>query len=148
MPLHAVGLILTAEAALAQVDALEAPAHRLFQGAQSATIGGQALQPLDARASSGSGSTPVGVLAGREARAIEHETNAFRALRAGDPGAAATWFGRAVRAWNEQGLTVWQARAEGLRADALETTGRRAAARASRDRAAGILAAIESPGRQ
>ncbi len=82
----------------------------------------------------------------REARAIRSETEGLRALRRGDPDAAAS-FGRAVRLWHELGLTSWQARAEGFRAVALEAAGRRSAARASRRRAAAILAAIGSPWR-
>jgi hypothetical protein len=87
----------------------------------------------------------LGPLGRREARAIEAESNGILALRANEPTAAVAWFGRAVRTWDEQGLTVWQARAEGLRADALEAAGRRASARASRQRADAILVALESP---
>ena len=149
VPLQAVGLIATAEAALEQVAALE----------QMAALAGRTpvvpTEPGRRRPGAEAGATeplapaprrPDGApLARREARAIEAETIGILALRADDAASAAAWFGRAVRAWDEQGLTVWQARAEGLRADALEAAGRHASARASRQRADAILAALESP---
>ncbi|MFI5293200.1 MAG: hypothetical protein ACHQ02_10060, partial [Candidatus Limnocylindrales bacterium] len=136
--LDAVGLVATAEAALAQVAALERPSSpRPSVDARRATtvVMGQ----------DGATSAAIGPLTGREPRAIDHETSGIIALRGGDPAAAAVSFGRAVRAWDELGLTVWQARAERLRADALRLTRRRAAAMASEQRAAAILVALESP---
>ncbi len=134
--LDAIGLVATAEAALAQVAALErVSAPRPSVGTPEATtaVGGQV----------GATSAEIGPLTGREPRAIDHETGGILALHGGDPAAAAVSFGRAVRAWDELGLTVWQARAERLRAEALRLTRRRAAAMASEQRAAAILVAIE-----
>ncbi len=136
--LGAIGLVATADAALAQVAALErgaSPRHSVGTRRAMTTV-----DSLD-RATS----AIVGPLTGREPRAIDHETSGIVALHGGDPAAAAVSFGRAVRAWDELGLTVWQARAERLRAEALRLTRRRAAAMASEQRAAAILVAIESP---
>jgi class 3 adenylate cyclase/tetratricopeptide (TPR) repeat protein len=84
-------------------------------------------------------------LSAREPTAIDLESEGLRALRSGDNEAAVTAFGRAVRAWQLLGLTVWQARAERFRAQALEASGRSSAARASTRRAQQILARLGSP---
>jgi class 3 adenylate cyclase/tetratricopeptide (TPR) repeat protein len=141
-PLQAVGLIATAEAALGQVAALagatSAPEEPGRTPRRPGTMSTDRQTPARER-------PEVGPLTRREARAIEAETSGILALQAGEPASAAASFGRAVRAWHEQGLTIWQARAEGFRADALEAAGRRASARASRQRAEAILVALESP---
>lgn len=123
-PLQAIGQLATSEAALAQVAVLEGGSPRT-RGAER--------------------TTEAGLLTGREARAIEAETKGILAMHAGDPSRGATWFERAVLAWADQGLTVWQARAECMRAEAHDAAGRPASGRASRRRAAGILAALGSP---
>ena len=66
-------------------------------------------------------------------------------MAASDPVAGAAAFGRAVRAWSALGTTIWRARAELLRADALDDAGRRSGARAARRRADAILKAIGAP---
>jgi predicted negative regulator of RcsB-dependent stress response len=81
----------------------------------------------------------------REPAAIELETRGLLALRQGDPDAAAVAYAQAVRVWQLLGLTVWQARAERLRSDALVAAGRRSAASASARRSKAILARIRSP---
>ena len=134
-PLHAIGLVATAEAALAQVAALERLSARTL---------GRRLEATTAVVGHGATSAVIGPLTGREPRAIDHETSGILALHGGDPAAAAVSFGRAVRAWDELGLTVWQARAECMRAEALRPTRRRAAAMAS-DSVRLRSWAIESP---
>jgi tetratricopeptide (TPR) repeat protein len=148
-PLQAIGLIATAEAALEQVAVLAGekrtppPMGRTPRvRATPATDRGRTTSEAEMAAARW---PELGPLGRREARAIEAESSGILALRANEPAAAAAWFGRAVRTWDEQGLTVWQARAEGLRADALEAAGRRASARASRQRADAILVALQSP---
>ena len=89
--------------------------------------------------------TGRGLLLGREPSAIDLETEGLRAMGAGDPLAAAAKFGGAVRVWQVLGLTVWQARAERMRADALEAAGRHSAAGASARRAQAILRRLDSP---
>ncbi|MGZ6271311.1 MAG: ATP-binding protein [Candidatus Limnocylindrales bacterium] len=125
--LDASGPLAVAEACLAQVAQLRQPAP--------------AARPLIARAD-----RPGRIaLAAREAAAIDLETDGLRALQRGDAAAAAGAFGGAIRLWHELGLTVWQARAEGLRSSALELAGRASAARAARRRSTAILAAIGAP---
>ncbi|MGZ6297754.1 MAG: hypothetical protein ACXWPV_11600, partial [Candidatus Limnocylindrales bacterium] len=125
--LDASGPLAVAEACLAQIAQLRQPAP--------------AARPLIARAD-----RPGRIaLAAREAAAIDLETDGLRALQRGDAAAAAGAFGGAIRLWHELGLTVWQARAEGLRSSALELAGRASAARAARRRSTAILAAIGAP---
>ena len=86
-------------------------------------------------------STPlVASLTLREPAAIDLETAGVLALAQGDQQLAATAFSQAVRAWQLLGLTVWQARAEQMRANALRATNRKSAANASALRSKAILA--------
>ncbi len=79
-----------------------------------------------------------------EAIAIDLENEGLR-LMGSDPRAATAALGRAVRAWSGLGATVWQARAERFRADALDVTGRTSAARAARRRCIALTSVIGMP---
>ena len=124
----AIGLALLAEAALRQAV--------LLGGAAKGDVADAPSTPL------------VSSLTLREPAAIDLETAGLLALRQGDPALAATAFSQAVRAWQLLGLTVWQARAEQMRANALRATNRRSAANASALRSRAILARIGSPLRE
>ena len=121
----ATGLALLAEAALRQAV--------LLGGANKGDVADAPSTPL------------VSSLTLREPAAIDLETAGLLALQQGDQELAATAFSQAVRAWQLLGLTVWQARAEQMRANALRATNRKSAANASALRSKAILARIGSP---
>jgi tetratricopeptide (TPR) repeat protein len=82
-----------------------------------------------------------------EVAAVRDETAGIVAMGRGDRAGAIQAFDEAIERWTALGSTVWLARALAMRADALQATGDRARAAASRGRSRAVLEQIGMPAR-
>jgi hypothetical protein len=101
-----------------------------------------------AQAFAGGSSDPSEDAADAEVAAVRDETVGIVAMTRGDWAGAVQALDGAIERWSALGSTAWLARALAMRADALQATGDRARAAASRGRSRAVIDQIGMPARE